>query len=491
MTPIYTPRKTGNRILVALFPSRAKVKADSTTLHLIDVGNELAARGNYVYFFVAASVMKSPVELPPLHKNTHVVYGRGFEALEHMAARVAVDTHELVRNFQQLSGIYQIDAVLMPNWIPQENFTYALTSDASLAGPALITVEPGRPIYFEPERRLSLEVKTQAALRGRCCVLSDHQKRIVLACAATVGYSPSQIERAEQNIEVTPLKLPESSFSAFNTDKPADRSVLLYAGRANYIKNFDKILKAYDDLYRQGEPVEVVAMTQDAGWGNLYDFTEATHIKQLVKQDRDAFYTQAGRSHVFMCWSDNESFNATFREAALLGNVCLCVDSPDMRMLFGDTVPDQLFFKPTHQAAVEKVRWAIHNRPAALEFMRVFVEHLKKDQTRKSVSDVVLEHIERHARARIEAEGSGSMYGFPPKGTMYLQQTDAIRALGNAKAIRERGWFSLHEFLSLVNIDSGVARTNLSPWQARNVLTNFYGLTDLADHRFPHITLPA
>lgn len=485
----FTPAVKGNRFLVVLQPTRRNILTDSQSLHLLDIATQLAEWGNYVYLYCPSTVGAGAVDLPELHPSIYPVFADSFVGQDLKIGRYNLDSVCLARHFGQDSGRYQIDAVVSSTFAPATQLSRALAPDDESPGPVVIQFEPGTEILPDP-MSVRAQFFTENAMHAKTIVLAPHERKRVIDRAAEGGISPSQLERVVENVKVAPLKMDLEVLANFRSLYPKGKTTrLLFAGRANPTKQPQRIIDAYDSLYQQAEDVEIHAMTQNEDWGTFLDLKGREHITSAVGQGPDDFKREAARSHVFMCWSLDESFHVSMREAALLGNVVLCVDNKRMRDLFDGHLPEEFWFKDDHTAAVALLKKVVADLPGHNERLKPFREWCLSTNEQTSVARTAMLHATWHQQMQWDRFGLNTMYRFNPSTWSALHE--ALDAVTSRPDVKVAGRFTLQTFLTQLShmFAMGMLRAPL-PWHMRNILRNYVGLVDTGDTRVPNFLVP-
>jgi len=474
----------GERFLVLLQPTRPDVVRDSLSRHMLDFVQEACDRGNYVYLACQTTINDEVVVLPELPSNCFRVPVEARCGDSIGQGRAVVDGVSLARLFSRDFGKYQIDGVIAPISAPVQPLTLGLASNTNSYGPPLIRFDPGSDTH-------SIDLTVKHLVESGChphvhtVVLSYSDRDCWFIAADATDLTPTKRARFHDNLHVSPMRL-DSEYLGSLTQTKSTKPTLLYAGRSNSIKNSQKILNAYVDMYASGRDVDVCFLTQDDKWGKLTNFAECPQVRQKTRVGRAQFYVEAARSHVFMNWSESESFHASFREAALLGNVCLSVDNPDTRALFGTNLPERFWFKDDHGSACACLSAVLDDLPGAVADMAPFLDWVKKQNTIPSLIERA-EAITRDTALDRLNYGPGESYILDPtKWAIFDQVMAELRAQGLPT-------FRLSDFIVRIKelfppLEKYASA--FSPWHARNVLKFHYNLVDDCTARYPTFTIP-
>lgn len=474
---------SGDRYLVLLQPTRANVDGDSLSRHMLDFVHETCSRGNFVYLACQTTINDEMVRLPPLPSRCLRVQVSARCGDSIMQGRAAIDTVELAKMFSRDFGRYPIDAVVALIYAPAQALTLGLAASPNSWGPPLIRIDPGTDLTPNDLTTRHL-VHSGCQPNVKTVVLSAPERDLWAKLARGLDLTSSQRGVFDQNLYTAPVKLDLAAISAHGFHKQYDPT-LLYAGRANAVKQTQKILNAYADLWKGGAPVKIRFLTQDENWGKFTNFAEHPFVERQTKVTRDQFYAAAAQSHIFLNWSDSESFHASFREAALLGNVCLSVDSKPMRALFGDALPERFWFKDNHGSAVNAIKEVLADIDKARYEFGPFLTWVREQNKQPSLAERV-ETLTADTLRHSTSLGPRELFVLDPAKWPVFDNL-----MREFKARKESKWALSDIMVSLKELFPPLEKyaSAFSPWHLRNVLKFHYHLADDCATRFPAFDL--
>lgn len=462
------------------------LKKDGAFIFMMRIAEELIALGNYCYVSVPQDADTSLwKDYPGLMFIPSAIPSKVFDA-----ARTTIDTATLGECFSYQYGRYVIDAAVVMTGQQALMVKMALASEVKIDVLPVFCVEQGVSWFGSDPGHVSGGFNDHLHAIGssysHMLWVSPRDRRLFLEKSEFNGLTPARIKDLDSNGAVSAVPINLGEMHKHKPKKPKNKTVALFAARANSTKHPEIILSIFDELYKQGEPIEVVFMTQTAELiGELYTnrhfmWDERQYVQKRYGCDASDFYQQAAKSHIFLCWSDSESYNVSAGEAALLGCVFICQNSPAHRELFSEVLTDDRFWAVDYMDAVEKVRWVMHNYKEAYALQQEFRDKYVKDSTDKHPAHLIATGTQKH----IKAMALGAAYKPIGMGKVI----DAI-----LPAIKYP--LKFHDFLALIekeslafltsNLRRAISRKMPVDWALHGFMREVVGVKDTCLSRHP------
>lgn len=492
----------GNRFLfVPAIGMPKDLRTDSGFVFQMRIIRRVVARGNYVYVLLPHDCnLDTAPKIPGvfyLHVNT--------SAFIFNIQTASIDSAFVMENFSIPYGKYVVDAAIVMSGQQVLLTKQSIAPTGSVDVLPVFVIEPGVS-WFETEPnfeggRFDDELTVLGNSYAYMACVSKRDKRIALTKARHYDLSGHRLAQLEKNSLAGSAPVDINIVQSIaKQEKKYDVPTLLYASRTNATKHPELIVEVFDELYKQNEPFQVKYITQTsidrtrmlaARW-QLFD--ERQYIEPKTSAGPAEFYREAARSHVYMCWSDSESYNASAVEATLAGCAYLCIDTPEFRELYdGDLGGDVFWFKDKYDA-IEKVRWVAKNYDKAYEMQEGLRHRFIEQQTNGDISKFIHETVGIHHRENLRTRaGRTSYFLMGPQSEM----------MGIVRGILEN-WPK--DEITLQDVIAGLmehcrnflesnekrAFTSLMPlnWQLHQTLKLHFGLVDTCESRHPKYRLP-
>lgn len=462
------------------------IRDDGATMFMMDIVRELTEAGHYCYVVFPSDC--NIADLPPIPRCMY--FGSDLPVAVYDTQHYTVDSAYLVKMFG-VYGQYIVDAAVVFSSalvLPVKQALGAINKAVAIPvvfienGVDWITTLPSYKIGTTTEQWRCLGV----AYADCTVVLSEFDRKNWEAKLRAHDLSHRQLDQALDGLRVGSAPVDLQLIAKFERD-PYPTPTALYAARFNAAKNPEKILGVFDELYKEGLDMQVQCLTPTSELkgsvvAGRYDLlTERQYLQVKWGANWETFYNEARRSHVFVCWSHSESYNASLVEAALLGCVVLVVDTQNMRDLYPQGLGGPEFWLKNEDDAVEKVRWVLKNYEAAWA---------KQEELRQSFRDQQKNTIALAMTKRID-----EVMSVPRSFSDYSMTLNSGLGLLIAEIAKTSDGFAFQEMLDkLGEIATSWLSSNVRRYTSRKLPTNFVihrmlvdrlGLTDTCESRMP------
>lgn len=385
----------------------SKLELDGAFQFMLRIALQLIAQGNYCYIVVPQEADTSKWD-----KTPGLMFVRSsIPPKVYDVQRTSLDTAALGEMFSYHYGRYMIDAAVVMTGQQAMMLKMALASDLYHDILPVFCVEQGVSWYeSEPGfkgKGFNDHLHMVGSSYSHMIWVSERDKRLYLDKALHSGLTPARVKELESKgtVASVPIDL-ELLYKHKKKRAKANPKVCtaLFAARTNQTKHPEVIIPIFDELYRQGEPVRVEYMTQTSELsGMVYAehndiFKERDYIKPRYGCGVEDFYEAASAAHIFLCWSDSESYNVSVGESALLGCVFVCKDSPQHRELLGHVLTDDRFWAVDPKDAIEKIRWIIHHYHEAYSLQQSLRDYYEKGAVESSPASIISRKTEEYVR---------------------------------------------------------------------------------------------
>lgn len=462
------------------------LRKDGAFIFLMRVVEQLIAQGHYCYV-----VVPQDSNLAEFAEMKGVMFVQSsLPSYVFDVSRTTIDIASIAEGFSYHYGRYVIDAAIVMTG--QQALMVKMSLGAELKndifpvfcieqGVSWFGSEPGySPGGFQDQLHML------GSSYSHMIWVSARDKRMFLEKAEHAGIGAARLKELSDNGTVSAVPLDLNKINVLSVKKSKKVYTALFAARANATKHPEIILSIFDELYKQGEPINVVFMTQTAELkATIYTdrhkvFDERQYIQKMYNQGVPEFYEQAAKSHIFLCWSDSESYNVSAGEAALLGNVFLCQDSKHHRELFGATLTDDRFWCVDYADAVEKVRWVIHHFDEAFALQKAFRDKYLEDTTTRHPAQII-EAITYKEVAKFKDAGLYKMIGLGDVFEKSVKHMTYPSSLQDVLTVVEKN----SKGFRLQNLKRAISRRMPVNWAIHGYLRFVVGLKDSCSKRHP------
>lgn len=402
--------KQGFRFLVwTLVTAQSNPLGDSGFFVALSLAKKLAEEGNYVYM-VLPSQFKEPIRTGELAKIPRIKFiTTDISSILHAQYYSLTDTMLLNDLFSLHEGKYFFDAAVVFSG------EHALQMRSVLSHK--VKGMSDYPIYY-----IELGINspdTNPAFQGMTAtehlqsfgvtvstpvMLSKRETSVMVDKMLMCGIGASQRESAkDRTIEASiPLEfeeLDEYAAKATRDESKKPTLGLLYAARINSVKRVEKIVPAFDKLYRQGVKCDVKLLTNtpqmkgDRFLGTNKVIEEADYITPMYKATRQDFYKEAIDSHVYVMWSSSEVYPISLVEATLLGCVPQIHKEQWTDMAFDDW-DDPLFWFTDESELITNIRWISENWEEAKKRTEALVAKIRPKLIESEFSKAILSDLQ-------------------------------------------------------------------------------------------------
>ncbi|QWS69840.1 glycosyltransferase [Vibrio phage vB_VpS_PG28] len=349
---------------------------DSGFFVSLHIAKSLAKEGNYVYLMLPEQ-FSDPANKKQLPKIQGVKYiFSGIPSLLFHQAHSVIDTQVLNDLFSMHCGKYFIDAAIVFSGEHAIQLRCAVSHHTNvLADLPIYNIELGmnapdtNPAYSD-----SINEKLHAlGFAITIPVMATEREKSVMEDKMLhygVGLRDRQeaLDRTISAAQPVDFNMLDEYREKFPRGEEPDNPTLnlLYAARINSVKRVDKIIDAFDEVYKQAVPCTVTLMSNTPEFksegflkgGNILEGRD--YIKTKFKAGRAEFYEAAANSHVYVMWSSSEVFPIALMEAMYMG----CIPQVERSSWATHALAewdDPLFWFTNKAELVTNIRWIQQN----------------------------------------------------------------------------------------------------------------------------------
>jgi hypothetical protein len=469
---------------------------DSSFVFMMNTVRRLIARGNYAYV-----VLPRDIDMENVPKIPGVMYFVCDVPARALDTQMGIVDQAFISNtFGFQYGKYVVDAGIVLHGSQVLPLKAAVHPRGPFdcfpvfcleQGVSWIDTAPG----YEPGRYDEELMILGASYSYLCCVSKkDLGSSLEKARHFNLSHQQFNILRENAFAGAAPVDVPLMQSIAAETKKN-DTTTLLYAARTNKTKHPEDIVEIFDALYKQNEPINITYVTQtsplkfDVITKRRHLFDERGYIEPRTSCGPMDFYKEAAKSHVYLCWSDSESFNASAVEASLLGCVYMCHDTKPHRDLYDGDLGGDVFWLRDKVDAIEKVRWVIHHYEEAYKMQAPLRQKFLDRQIEGDLSKHIHEKTIEFHRANVKGT-PGKLYYYKLAESAELTKiidgclsnwADETIGLEDVLVSLE----SHGDAFSTDNLYRAISRVMPVNWNLHQMMKLHYNLLDTCDSRYP------
>lgn len=393
-------------LVVALTTKSGGLKMDSATIVARDCIRDLTAAGHHVYVLLPDGAK----EAGEWFAGDRVTIRYSDLPMQvHKLQYYLLDATALHRFIGTVGGQFKVDAAICFSPVQAMNLRPVLSSMNKDPDPPIFTFDLGQEWFdtstqYDADNEL-YELDVFGYAQAWPLMSSKRGISVLLDRARFHGMGASLRERIASRAQICCPKLDLARIEEAKSEERFEKFTLLYAARINPAKNWEKIMVAYDGLYRQGHDLQVKMLSGTSGlaaynrmksskaWG------EMGYIDPVLGADQDTFFWHAARSHVYAVWSYSEAYCSALGEAALLGCVPMVHRSSWATSLLADKLPEQMWF--SNKAEMQaKILWVRDHWTTAQDMIKPVAEMYAKRSQEDHLGVVVPRSIERDSVER-------------------------------------------------------------------------------------------
>jgi len=479
-------------LLLPIIGTPSNIVKDGAYQFMLRIGRGLVKKGHYCYMMVPRGTAVDIEREAGIFTIEGDVEVRMFD---HVLS--TLDMSAVMRLFSPQLGKYPIDAAVVMSGEHAVHLTSCFSRIAYKKQLPVVLIETwvdwveSNSSYLKDPDRHMLNCLGYAL--SRTVFLTPRELRMAEDKSRYYGLSEAQIVRMKKQCVILPVSIEMDVLNSYKKKykKSKKKRMCLFAGRTNAGKRPEKILKIFNELYKQGENIEVKYLTQSHGMSasayvyNNGVFDEKDYIEPEYGAGVDRFYEEAAKGHLYMVWSTSEGYPVAVTEAYLLGMAVLIHDEEWSREVF-HYVKDERFWFTTDTDGIEKARWITNNFAEAIVAIKPVIKYLLKEQDSKTISDFV-EEVGRDWVSGGIGKKHFRFYGF-------RELMDDV-----VPYVAEDGEFVLEDLLVEIGIRAGKwhndpllrasGRKFPTNSDLHNLMRSGYGVADLCDKRKPRYRL--
>jgi hypothetical protein len=326
---------------------------------------------HYFYISVPETVDTRGFELP------NVKFLKCEKFVDYHTQQVMVDA-DLYFNFNQLNGVYPIDAISTSRVpaaiILKRMFT---SNNGSSSIPSVIFTSKAMAKGDTHDADSEIERKIRSMSYTECVSTFNTQRELDISRKACSQFlMASEMARFDANARVVSVGIPHDEIEqATNGVSKNKEFTVYYGGRLTSNKRWFDVLDMYDEFLKANADARAVLST----FYNIKPLEE--HRRRLgdrlsVFQDlsRQQLFKLQAEAHASICMINKGNSAGIYLEQILAGQVVLFVDRPWSRSTF-DGVKQPFFFS-TAEEALALLRWVKNNYDEAQSKMKPIREHI-------------------------------------------------------------------------------------------------------------------
>lgn len=401
-------------LIIAAVGAPQSLLTDGSTTLVIHVVKDLVALGHYCYV-----VFPEGCDIPSLPQVEHALFlTSDFPVSVLDAQSWCVDQPYLFKLFSIAMGKYMVDAVMVLHGAQVLPVMQTIGYMGKHAKPPVFVVEQGTNwITTAPGYRIGAtdeQWHVQGVSYAHLIVVSEFDRQNWEAKARAFDLSPKRLDLLLSRMRVAsaPTNLKSLQSIAQTAGPRYETPTCLWAARTNRAKNPELVVAVFDEVFKQGHPIQVKYLTQTSEMkaSNVATkfgmFDERQYIQVKYGATPEDFYQQASKSHVYVCWSHSESYNVSVVEASLLGCVFLCRDNPALRALYPFGLGGEKYWLQSKDDAVAKVTWVLANYEQAYAEQQQFRDEVIKQQSSNRIADVLERETNQFYSSNLSEDGA-------------------------------------------------------------------------------------
>lgn len=305
--------------------------------------------------------------------------------------------------FNRITSLHPVDAVFTSRAGAALSLSLGLATDPIVPVPTVI-IEPRvySPGSIAHNRVLDADAAARAIGYATCISVywSEAEKREALECGK-LWLSPAGIESIERNAHVIPYAV-DTPLDAMKRRSRSKTKMLLFAGRLNANKRFDKVIESYGKVMMARDDVDVWVHSGTGAYNKLVPSLHRWHRTTERLPSRDEYHKILSGASVAAYGSLDEGVNATVLEMLAWGIVMTLPSRPWVEKLFDPIVYPYVF--KTWKELPPLLDWLLDNEKEArarLAPIRQLIEERHREELWHDRWQVVLDEIET-ANEKIE-----------------------------------------------------------------------------------------
>ena len=327
-----------------------------------------------------------------------------------MLRHACIDS-EFAKYFYVRGGKYLVDCVYSTRLFEGAHIAQLLTDyrTSNYVPVALATAAPWEyGTFSEGKKRSRIQYDCATAMSFALCNPIFHGRRDYLDSRQYVRQclSPYFQRMFEQTCMYTDIALtiPEMD-EIIKSTKKHEKFTLFYGTRFATVKQVDKVMKVYEQLYSFGMDIDIVFTTQSRELRvvkkkYVQDTLRGGSIRYLLADyDKFRYMREAARGHVFMAASLDEALSSFIFEQIYLGMVGVLPNRPWVLESLPKEYP---FLWNNLTEAYGMIRWIYENYGEAKAKMTPYREMIGKKYDLPNMMRDLVDHVRRVTEDGIE-----------------------------------------------------------------------------------------
>jgi len=437
------------RVAMICNPGLGILKSDSDYIAVENIINFCDQFHDDMFFYVVLSGnYRDQVEDGDLPRTKFVWLNK--EA-DFMLRHACIDS-DFAKYFYVRGGKYLVDCIYSTRLFEGVHIAQLLTDyrTSHYVPVVLATVAPWEyGTFSEGKKRPKIQYDCATAMAFALCNPIFYGRRDYLDSQQYVRQclSPYFQRMFEQTCMYTDIALtiPEMDEIAKSTQK-YEKFTLFYGTRFATVKQVDKVMKVYEQLYSFGMNVDIVFTTQTSERQVL----KKKHVQATLKggsirylltgYDKFRYMREAARGHVFMAASLDENLSSFIFEQIYLGMVGVLPNLPWVL----ESLPKEYPFLWNNLAeAYGMIRWIYENYDEAVAKMTPYREMIREKYDLPNMMRDLVNHVRHVAQDGIEK--NRNMTGSQGRSRIWKDVQEFVISEYDEDAIR------LQSFLKVIN----------------------------------------
>jgi len=314
-------------------------------------------------------------EIPPEFQLENVVYIRMPEWFTFMA-NMALMSSGIYELFNVINGQYQVDAILTSKSVVGANLKRLFWHSEQMNIPVFIAELKAADIGKTHDTETQVDLKLRAVTYSECTTFMATEREKNVALGACRRYmSPAMVAQIDDRMKIQSQGMPAKYVhSVAHEVEKFEKPTLLFAARFNSNKQWEKVLDAFETIFRMGHGVEIKALGPNPPSKERAKLYEKCEFLPCMPY---ADYVQMlTRCHVSCSASIEEGFTFGHAEQVCTGNPTIMPRREWAWSLVNDEKYPFLYTGETEMLAM--IKWCLMNLEEAREKMKPYSEYIMK-----------------------------------------------------------------------------------------------------------------
>lgn len=437
------------RIAMVPNPGLGLLKSDSDYIAVENIINYCARFYRDMFFYVVLSGQyRGQVEDGELPKTEFVWLNK---ERDFMHRHACIDS-DFAKYFNVRGGRYLVDSIYSTRLFEGVHISQLLTDyrTAHYVPVILASVAPWEyGTFSEGKKRSMIQYDCATAMAFALCNPIFYGRRDYLDSRKYVKHclSPYFVRMFERSCIYTDIALtiPEMD-EILKATRKHEKFTLYYGTRFATVKQVDKVMKVYSQLYSSGMDVDIIFTTQTQELTTLkkkyvQQALKGGSIKYLITDyDKFRYMREAARGHVFMAASLDENLSSFIFEQIYLGLVGVL---PNRAWVLESLPKEYPFLWNNLHEAYGMIKWIYNNYQQAQAKMEPYRQMIRQKYDLPNMMRDLVNHIRKVTKRAIDK--NREITGTLAKSKIWREVQDFIVSEYDEDVIK------FQTFLKLVN----------------------------------------